>query len=832
MAGTRALARTAWRDIKRNKWRSALVVAMVGLPIMGLTAGGALVAAAAPTYEELVTDEMGAADVVIYSWAEEQRAEEVAASLPASTWTALHRWDVSTIVGGEYHYIATEDADPFDPVLGPIYDLRSGRAATAPGEVAVAPVVLERLGAEVGDTIPMGDDATPFLVVGEVVKRESLRYPLALVAPGTLEGNPQAFFSGLFVDFAPGTPQQVIDEALADEAIYAFGERRWYSAGEPTGTTQSLLIPFALAAIVLLETGLVAAAAFVVSAQRKLRTIGILGASGAEPGQIRRLVLMDGVLLGLTGSAVGVVLGLAIAFAVSPNLDSLAGRMTGPFAVPILLPIGAIVLGTLASTIAAYGPARSAAKVSTVQALAGRTRAPRPAGALARWGALAILIGAVITAWGAVEVSDVWLVSGPVITVLGFLVVIPFLVTLLGRVAGSLPLPARVAARDTARHGRRTGAAVAAATVALIVPVAVATATLSADAWQRSQPSLPPDQLVVNVPALAAESDDGAMERFVERIETEVLPGATTATALLATYGDSYDLRDDFMVSELLAYAYGEERHLGDGVVEIPGEVVSIGDADLLRALGGEEHIAALEAGMAIVPIDNVVDNGVMHLEDPSADPEQGPTTIDIPAIDAGTGVYGAGLVPGLIISEGRAEELGLVAVPGQQVVIRAAADITDEQLAAVRELAAEVPGMVVMSRADLVFDAAPLRWIVLAFTALSALGIIAVAVALVSAESRRSGAILAAVGADPRAQRTIAGNRALQLTLLAAVLAVPAGFLPITVIQLASQEGYPVVVPWAAIAVVLVALPVLAGAVAAGVSRRPASDQMLRPVM
>jgi lipoprotein-releasing system permease protein len=47
----------------------------------------------------------------------------------------------------------------------------------------------------------------------------------------------------------------------------------------------------------------------------KKADIGIMGAMGAEPGLIRRIFLIEGAIISLTGAAIGLVAGLALCYA-------------------------------------------------------------------------------------------------------------------------------------------------------------------------------------------------------------------------------------------------------------------------------------------------------------------------------------------------------------------------------------------------------------------------------------------------------------------------------------------------------------------------------------
>src|SRR5439155_25135685 len=112
-------------------------------------------------------------------------------------------------------------------------------------------------------------------------------------------------------------------------------------------------------------------------------------------------------------------------------------------------------------------------------AVAGRTPVPRKPGKLAGAGMVGVAIGVILTAWETVRHGPWILAVGLILTVGGFLVAIPLLVTWVGRLARYLPTMPRLAARDLARNGLRTGAALAAATIALALPVAVSALTLS-----------------------------------------------------------------------------------------------------------------------------------------------------------------------------------------------------------------------------------------------------------------------------------------------------------------------------------------------------------------
>jgi putative ABC transport system permease protein len=137
-----------------------------------------------------------------------------------------------------------------------------------------------------------------------------------------------------------------------------------------------------------------------------------------------------------------------------------------------------------------------------------------------------------------------------------------------------------------------------------------------------------------------------------------------------------------------------------------------------------------------------------------------------------------------------------------------------------------------VYSAKDLGSHNGPGRWAFEAAGAAVALAIVAVVVALIGAESRKDRAILAAVGAAPQTRRALAGASAWVVALVAGALAVPTGFAPAAVFQIAQARGYPIVVPWAAIAVAILIVPMIAGAIATVGSREPKPMSLLRPIV
>ena len=121
---------------------------------------------------------------------------------------------------------------------------------------------------------------------------------------------------------------------------------------------------------------------FAVAVDRRRRDIGILRAVGATPRQVQALFLVEAALLGTAGGALGFALGSSSARLLTPELGTVMGRIYGLQTVAqpsagTSLALWSIGLGIAASLAGAWVPARSAAGLNPVHALATGVHAAR-----------------------------------------------------------------------------------------------------------------------------------------------------------------------------------------------------------------------------------------------------------------------------------------------------------------------------------------------------------------------------------------------------------------------------------------------------------------------
>jgi putative ABC transport system permease protein len=102
----------------------------------------------------------------------------------------------------------------------------------------------------------------------------------------------------------------------------------------------------------------------VLSITERTREIGMLRAIGTSRRQVREMIRFEAVIIGLIGGILGILLGTGLAVLVSRAADDLT--LSIPFATMAAL----LVLAAVAGTIASILPARRAARLDVLQALA------------------------------------------------------------------------------------------------------------------------------------------------------------------------------------------------------------------------------------------------------------------------------------------------------------------------------------------------------------------------------------------------------------------------------------------------------------------------------
>ncbi len=699
--------------------------------------------------------------------------------------------------------------------------IATGRAPSAPDEVAVPRAVgdelglLDAVGTPLDDArLTVGDDRSLHVVgvseIGDFAHVE----PFSLLAPLSSGLRPD---QDVVTDYLVGLPalsRSELKALVADlnargvmvrprDAVLdprAWGQRD-FSGGPPV---ESLVVGATVVLVGLVEVVLLVGAAFAVAARRQVRDLGLLAANGAAAPDVRRVLLAQGLVLGIGSSVVGVAAGVG-AFYGAARLWAPLGEELWRREVDWRALVLIAVLGSLTAVVAALLPAFSIARLTPVAALSGRfpvrpgeSRAHRGAFLLIGFGLLGLLVGGWATArtFGprGDEVTLAPAVSGLglVLMIAGVVWAAPYVVRRVAAAASLLPLSGRYAFRDAGRHRFRT----ASATVALTVTVAGAVlagfgfnATANAQARNQDMPANTMD-LYVGPPYADVTDQAAAVRATVETVVGEPV-------GLVASYGLSAEDHPNRWVIE---------KRTGSGL--------RMTDEQSLRTMVGddEEVLSAFRSGAVVLlgrgdPSTSV---GTVRLRWARGE-DRALATVPAVRTDSGAGQGGEARLGGALVSMAAARDLGLVPTDAQMLVTKST-PFTAEDLDRLRVYGLDGwsadPDRVLTGR---------LQFAGLGVAALLSAVVVGVAVALAAAESRDDVATLAAVGAGPWRRRSLGAMHGLFLGLVGGVLgvavAVPAG------LALTQLDGLPGVdVPWlvtaGTLAVVLLTAPVAGWAV------------------
>lgn len=788
VASLRATSRIAQRSAARSKWRSALISVLILLPVAAMVAATTITATVTPTPERSATHRMGTADLLVFPSAAGATAEQLRRLLPAgSRVEPLYRTEGHLLMPGTKASVTLTSLDPAGLGAG-MLSLVAGRAPRQ-GEVAISSGVADLVQVGIGDEVEI-QELGGRKVVGLVEDEFNLRARVVLQDRSVAATVPEGAANWL-VGLPAGVDRSSItvgDPAAPTASTFAVTTRQEVTT-VADGPSSSIIV---LGGLALVEAALVASAAFAVSIRRRQRELGLLAASGAEPRHLAGTVLAESLLLGGLGVVGGAILGVAASLAASPFLDRLTERRNPTLILDPLWVGVAVVIGMLAALIAAAVPARSAARLPVSVALSGRRPPSRPARRSLVVG-LALIAGAVaLTALGAAirlksaedSLSLLILLAGAVMGTLGFGACSPWLLERLERPAARLPLTGRIALRDTSRARSRNGPIVTALLASFAATVAVAAYTVSQNASMLAtfEPWLLPGQIYIQGPG--AEEAGAAAASDLDPIAGAPIPGiGSSERSMWLSLGDGSDPN-------------------GPAVFN-----VTVGDRDLLAALGAEAAADDLASGKVVLLTkeEDLISHVTAHIQD-----EDGAAIEDVrlPARDVPIGINAVDL-PGAVVSSATARDLDLVPGQNERFLLRLGRPATAEDVARVGALAASHPDTWADAALPPTRAGEGFRLVILITSLLFALSVTGVAVALGEAESRPDQRTLLAIGAHPRLRRRIAAARAACLALLAGLLAIPAGLIPVW--GLLSSRGAPLVVPWPEVAVALIGVPVLA---------------------
>jgi putative ABC transport system permease protein len=751
-AARRAVVRWAWRMFRRDWRQQVLVLALVTVSVTAAVTFAVAMHAVAPVSGNA---EFGSANSFLGF------VEPDPGALPAQLDAAAEWFGEIDVIGhravpipGSVDDVDLRTQDPDGPYGDPMLDLLDGRYPAGPGEVAVTDEIADSFDVARGDVVDL--DGVERTVVGLVENPSRLDDEFALVWPS------DDVALDLVTVLVDATRQQL-------EGFRAPGEtsRQMGSRGDVDEGVMAAIGSLVVVTVALLLVGLVAAASFVAMAQRRQRQLGVLAAVGATGDHLRLVMVASGALIGVVGAAIGAVVGSAVWFAIVPRVERAAGFRVSS-ALPWWLVLANVALAVAATTLAAWWPARAAARLPVVAALS--SRPPRPVPAPRSVALAAVVVGAGVACLAYVDrstddgditnVDALLVVAGMAATIVGILLLCPAVIRLAARQARRFPIGVRLPLRDLARYQGRSAAALAAVALALGIPVAIVV-TAAAAAHGADAGNLSDDQLRIHGDALGGP----------------FAPEEADVPALRAGVDDIVAALDGVTVAELIGVINPdrpEGAHVPEGRPTISiGEPVDSEGWQWISSLvvATPEVLAAvgLDSGdLAGGPGFFTSETGDLRIMDFS-----GPRELDgydPEALVAGSvSSSGYSSLPSTFVTPEEVVRRGWETIPSGSWLVVSADGFTDEELDTARGIAAGA-GLEIETR-DHQEGLTTLRAGATAVGALVGLGILAMTVGLLRSEAAADVRTLTATGATSSVRRAMTATTAGGLALLGVVL-------------------------------------------------------------
>ncbi len=266
------------------------------------------------------------------------------------------------------------ELERYDRMIGLRAKVVSGTARLEPGEAIIGRELAQDLGVRVGDrlTVQTSTSSESLRVTALVdlgvrdLNRRTVIVPLRaaqnlLALPGGA--------TSLDITLHDVWVAQTLAEALRAQFPYKIESWQESNAQLVSALNAQSVSTSIIRAVVLAVVVLGIASVLVVSVVQKQREIGILRAMGATRGQVLRLFLVQGAVVGALGSLLGLLLAVALIWAFTTFVRGSDGLPLFNISLPLNTALQVAWIATLCGVLAAIAPARRAAKLDPAQAI-------------------------------------------------------------------------------------------------------------------------------------------------------------------------------------------------------------------------------------------------------------------------------------------------------------------------------------------------------------------------------------------------------------------------------------------------------------------------------
>jgi putative ABC transport system permease protein len=447
----------AFQYLRGRKLRTALTTLAIVFGVALIFAINITLPSALEAFRGSVTGASGAVDLTIASvsrngFAPAEVLEKVAAvdGVQAVTGSLRRQITIPTVLGGDLGSSTQLDLQGIDPATASLvrpYLISEGRFLE-PDDTgkAVIPAALAELsnGLKIGDSFPLitAKGLKVFTIVGYLAESINPNAPNVIIPLRDAQGALQqpGLVNQIDVAFKPGANREQVIAAVQTAVGDGFALNADNDQSDILGALQVGFGIFNLMGALALFLGafLIFNTFRAVILERR-HDLAMLRAIGATRIQITQMIVIESLVQGAIGTLIGMVLGYTMAMLIGLGAEGyIAQYMPGLKFTP-QINVGAVVgtaaIGLLTALIAGYLPARTASRISPLEALR-----PSPVADVkrtARWG---LILGVIV-----MGIATVLLVSsqgtapgGAVLFLVGMLLAAPGLVIPLARLFSPL----------------------------------------------------------------------------------------------------------------------------------------------------------------------------------------------------------------------------------------------------------------------------------------------------------------------------------------------------------------------------------------------------------
>ncbi|WP_430867742.1 ABC transporter permease [Demequina aurantiaca] len=375
----------------------------------------------------------------------------------------------------------------------------TGSAPTQPGEVVLDSATFDS-GYALGDDVTIAGEngASDYTVVGSVELEGGISFGAKFVWMSTddvhaFNGDVPGYetinvFAAEGAD--PAAVATAIGEELPDGTRAISGEDK---AAESVDALNSVLqyvdiFAIAFALISLFVGAYIIVNTFRIIVTQRTREFGLLRAVGVTGKQVRRMILMEALVVALVASTIGLVLGYLLALAITGITKLFVGDIFGVLTLPPDAIAWAYGLGILVTLASALAPAIHASRISPMEALresATESKKPLRTRNIVGTAMSVVALGAIFLGlYGDFDRPYIYVGAGAVLLVLGITLLaaqllVPIAYGLRGVLTSMFKVDGKLAANNIRREPRRSANTAAALMIGVMLLALVATFTES-----------------------------------------------------------------------------------------------------------------------------------------------------------------------------------------------------------------------------------------------------------------------------------------------------------------------------------------------------------------